>query len=176
VKEKLIALLKAAGVSDEKIAEMKATLDAFKVDEVTPPAKTTTTQEPDVETVALRKEVKELKDLLNKEVTERQQGIVAQKERTENELKAKREALIAKALKEGKIPEAKKEWLTKLAEKAYDEAESFVNDAPVMAGFKPAVDDKGKPAGEQGGQGGQQAQTPGDLRAAAAAAFGSGTK
>ncbi|TAK59425.1 MAG: hypothetical protein EPO24_07760 [Bacteroidetes bacterium] len=176
MKEKILALLKALNLPDEKFNEVKAKIEELKLDAPSSEQKTTTevgiTGELKTLIDALRQDNKELKDALAAEKTERENGIKSQKERADAEAKAKREAFVKKMKDEGRVAEADVPTLETLLQANFDATVKAYETRPVLPGFKPADDGKGKKGSEPGAQGGEQnKQTPAELRAAAAAAF-----
>lgn len=145
MKEKLLAALRALGlVKDDNQAQIVAELDKLELDK---PAVIDASKLQDAglkellgtiqsEISVLRQSNKNLADALAAEKTEREKAIKAQQDAAKLESDKKVKTAVDEAIKAGKYPEAKRDFLTKLFEKDFESAAEIVKDAPVDKHFK----------------------------------------
>lgn len=145
MKDQFIALLKKVGLwNDAKADEITKALDEIKIETPTPaqPANIDTSKITDPvvkqmfdtlngQLVIVTKQNKDLLDTLAQERQQRENAIKVQQDQAKKDLEKKVTDLVAGALKEGKIPKAKEDWLKKFAEKDIDGATEWVKEAPV---------------------------------------------
>lgn len=146
MREKILALLKTLGlVKDDNQAQVLAELDkldlekapiidASKVPDAGMKAMLESIQ---TQIQILTNDNKTLRDALAGEKQAREAAIKAQNEANAAEQAKKVKTAVDDAIKAGKFPEAKRDFLTKLYEKDFDSATEIVKDAPVDKHFKP---------------------------------------
>lgn len=145
MKEQMIALLKKLGIwNDAKADEITKALDEIKIEPSTAaqPANIDTSKVTDPvmkqmfeslnnQITVLTQQNKTLLDTIGQEKTQREAAIQAQQAELKKQKDQKVAELVAKALKEGKIPKAKEGWLKNFAERDLDGATEWEKDAPV---------------------------------------------
>lgn len=160
MKEKLLAMLKALGlVKDDNQAQVEAELNKLELDKP-PVIDASKVQDAGLkqmletiqtEITILRTSNKQLADALASEKTEREKGIQAQQAAAKTEQEKKVKESVDGAIKTGKYPEAKREFLTKLFTNDFESATEVVKDAPVDKHFKPeAIPGKPPPVKQEG--------------------------
>lgn len=150
--EKLITFLVDKGIiAAEKKSEVTETLKDFKNEPINPPGQImvdTKNFPPELKATidqlvnmvnSLTQQNKDLISTLGAEKTAREQAIAATKAQQEADQKKKVDELIIKAFGngktgkdavKGKLPEAKRDFFTKLVQKDYEAAELFLNEHP----------------------------------------------
>lgn len=166
--ESIIAALKAAGlIADDKVDAAKSAISKVELPKDQPSVDPSKISDPAMkqviealqnQNIALGQQIKTLTDTLSAERTEREKAVKIQQEAAKTEAEKKVADLVARAKKEGKIVQAKEEWLKKYATADYAEAESWVKDAPVDKNFKGE--------GATGGTGGSGSGDSGDVKKA----------
>lgn len=147
LRDQLLALLKSLGLlPDDKVDSVTKELDKLDLEKKTEPSiDPSKITDPALKQVieALNNQIsimgnqnKTLLDTLNAERTEREKAVKLQQDQAKSAHETKVTELVAKALKEGKIVKAKEGWLKQYATDHFAEAEAWVKDAPVVAGFK----------------------------------------
>lgn len=159
IKAQIIDGLKKAGIiSDEKAADAIKALDAIEEPKAEPAIDPSKVTDPNLKAIVeamqqqnqiLAQQVKDLTSALGEEKTQRDNAIKAQQEKAKKDAEQKVTDLVARAKKEGKIPEAKVKWLTDFATKDIVLAEEWVKDAPVDKNFKAPETEKGKQAPQE---------------------------
>jgi hypothetical protein len=158
MKEKILALLKTLGlVKDEDVTKVTAELDKLELDK---PAPIDTSKIQDGEMKKLVEgfqsqlasfaEVnKQLTAALAAEKTARDAAVAAQQTNLKIEKEKKVTEAVDAAIKAGKYPEAKRDFLKKMYEADFDSFAEIVKDTPVDKHFKPGTEPKldkdGKP-------------------------------
>lgn len=157
MKEKILALLKSLGiVKDEDVTKVTAELDKLELDK---PAPIDTSKIQDAEMkkmiegfqsqLASFSEVnKQLTASLAAEKAARDAAVAAQQTNQKTEKEKKVTEAVDAAIKSGKYPEAKRDFLKKMFDADFDSFTEIVKDAPVDKHFKPntpVLDKDGKP-------------------------------
>lgn len=147
MKEKILALLKALGViKDEDLAKVTSELDKLEFD------KSTNIDTSKIQNEDLKKLIegfqtqinsvmavnKNLADALAAEKKARDEAIAAQTATQKTEAEKKITDAVEAAIKEGKYPEAKRDWLKGRFEKDFEGMTEIVKEAQVDKHFKPA--------------------------------------
>lgn len=145
MKEKILALLKTLGlVKDDNQAQVIAELEKLDLEKA-PVIDASKVQDAGLkqllesiqtEISILRTGNKSLADALAAEKTEREKAIKAQQDAAAADKAKKVSEAVDAAIKAGKFPEAKREYLTKLFTSDFDSAAEIVKDAPVDKHFK----------------------------------------
>jgi phage I-like protein len=153
MKDKLLALLKALGIlPDDKVQALSAELDKLDLEKkpeptidsskITDPAMKQMFEALNNQITVLGNQNKTLLDTINAERSEREKAVKLQQDQAKSDAEKKVTELVARAKKEGKIVQAKEEWLKKYAVADLAAAEEWVKDAPVQPGFKPEPEKK----------------------------------
>ncbi len=148
MKAQLIALLKKLNlIPADKENEIVAEIDKLDLDKkpdaiidpskITDPALKAVIEGLENNNAILSQRIKSLTDALATEKTQRDNAIKVQQEEAKKATDAKVAALVAQALKDGKIVKAGEADFKTLAETNYTFAENWLKSAPVDKSFKP---------------------------------------